>query len=353
MVGKILENKIVIALDCMGGDNAPCCVIEGVDFLEKNVKKDLFFLLYGDEQKINKCLSKYPEVREISKVYHTDVYIRGDDKPSLALRKRDSSIRLAIDAVKSGEAQAAISAGNTGALMGIAKMILKTIPGIDRPALIQLIPNFLGRSTALLDMGANIDCDSTNLFQFAIMGSAFYKAVRDCKNPKIAILNVGSEEMKGNDAVKNASQMLKNSFLKNDFLGYIEGDDIMKGMADVVVTDGFTGNVALKAIEGASKFFASVIRDGFTSSCMSRIGYLFASGGFNRAKKKIDHKQHNGAMLVGLNGIVVKSHGNADKVSFSNAIKNTMNLVKNRINDEIISSIQSSDFEKEENDVED
>lgn len=337
----------------MGGDNAPCCVIEGIDFLEKDIKKDLFFLLYGDERKIEKYLSKYPQVRAISKVCHTDIYITSEDKPSLALRKRDSSIRLAIDAVKSGEAQAAISAGNTGALMGISKMVLKTIPGIDRPALITLIPNFLGRSTALLDMGANIDCDSTNLFQFAIMGSAFYKAVRNCNNPKIAILNVGSEEMKGNDAVKNASQLLKESCLKENFLGYVEGDDIMKGMADVVVTDGFTGNVALKAIEGASKFFSSVMKEGFTSSLLSKIGYLLASGGINKAKKKIDHKQHNGAMLVGLNGIVVKSHGNADKISFASAIRNTLNLIKNRINDEIISSIQSSDFDKEENEIED
>lgn len=348
-----MDTKIIIALDCMGGDNAPACIIEGIDLLEESIKNSTFFLLYGDEREINSCLLKYPEIRKISKICHTDVHIAGEDKPSLALRKRDSSMRMAIDAVKSGEAQAAISAGNTGALMGIAKMVLKTIPGIDRPALTTLIPNFLGRSTALLDMGANIDCDSTNLFQFAIMGSAFYKAARNCNNPKIAILNVGSEEMKGNDAVKNASQMLRESSLRDNFLGYIEGDDIMKGLADVVVTDGFTGNVALKAIEGASKFFASVMKDGFSSNLMSKIGYLLASTSINKAKKKIDHKQHNGAMLVGLNGIVVKSHGNADKISFAHAIRNTINLVKNKINDEIVSSIQLSDFEQEENDIED
>lgn len=348
-----MQNKIVIALDCMGGDNAPACVIEGINFLEDEFKKDLFFLLYGDEKKINKYLSKYPQLKSITEIRHTEVYITGDDKPSLALRKRDSSIRLAVDAVKSGEAKAAISAGNTGALMGISKMVLKTIPGIDRPALIQLLPNFLGGSTALLDMGANIDCDSTNLFQFAIMGSAFYKAVRNCKNPKIALLNVGSEEMKGNDSIKHASLMLKNSFLKDNFLGYIEGDDIMKGLVDVVVSDGFAGNVALKAIEGASKFFASIMKEGFTHSFLSKIGYLLASSGINTAKKKIDNKQYNGAMLVGLNGIVVKSHGNADKISFASAIKNTTNLIKNRINEEIIQSIQDIDFEEyqEENDI--
>lgn len=337
----------------MGGDNAPACVIEGINFLEDEFKKDLFFLLYGDEKKINKYLSKYPQLKSITEIRHTEVYITGEDKPSLALRKRDSSIRLAVDAVKSGEAKAAISAGNTGALMGISKMVLKTIPGIDRPALIQLLPNFLGGSTALLDMGANIDCDSTNLFQFAIMGSAFYKAVRNCKNPKIALLNVGSEEMKGNDSIKHASLMLKNSFLKDNFLGYIEGDDIMKGLVDVVVSDGFAGNVALKAIEGASKFFASIMKEGFTHSFLSKIGYLFASSGINAAKKKIDNKQYNGAMLVGLNGIVVKSHGNADKISFASAIKNTTNLIKNGINEEIIQSIQDIDFEEyqEENNI--
>ena len=348
-----MENKTVIALDCMGGDNAPACVIEGLDFLEKDIKKDLFFLLYGDEAKINRYLFKYPEVRKISKIVHTSVYITGDDKPSLALRKRDSSIRLAVEAVKNGEAEAMISAGNTGALMAISKMVLKTIPGIDRPALIQLIPNFLGSSTALLDMGANIDCDSTNLYQFALMGYSFYKAVNNFKNPKNGILNVGSEEMKGNDAVKNASIMLKESHLSSNYFGYVEGDDIMKGIVEVIVTDGFTGNVALKTMEGASKFFTSIMKEGFSHSIMSKIGYLFARRGINAVKQKIDHKRYNGAMFVGLNGIVVKSHGNADKVSFANAIKNAVNLIKNKINDEIIMSIQASEFDKDDNDIED
>ena len=337
----------------MGGDNAPACVIEGLNFLDEDIKKDLFFLLYGDEAKINRYLFKYPEVKKISRIIHTSVYITGDDKPSLSIRKRDSSIRLAVEAVKNGEASAMISAGNTGALMAISKMVLKTIPGIDRPALIQLIPNFLGGSTALLDMGANIDCDSTNLYQFAMMGYSFYKAVNNFQNPKIGILNVGSEEMKGNDAVKNASLMLKESHLKDNFFGYVEGDDIMKGIVEVIVTDGFTGNVALKTMEGASKFFGSMVKEGFMHSIFSKIGYLLARGGLNKVKKKIDHKRYNGAMLVGLNGIAVKSHGNADKVSFAYAIKNTVNLIKNKINDEIIMSLQASDFEKEENEIKD
>jgi glycerol-3-phosphate acyltransferase PlsX len=331
----------------MGGDNAPDSVLRSLPYLEEEIKKNAYFLLFGDESKIKRYFDKYSELNKISKIIHTDVYISGEDKPSSAIRKKDSSMRLAIEAVKNGTANAIISSGNTGALMSLAKIILKTIPGIDRPALIQLLPNYLGRSTAMLDMGANIDCDSVNLYQFAIMGSSFYKAINNVKNPKIAILNVGSEEMKGNDAVKNASILLKNSAFKDNFLGYVEGDDIMKGMVEVVVTDGFTGNIALKSIEGASKFFANVIKDGFTSTIMSKIGYLFAARSINKAKKRIDNKRYNGAMLIGLNGIVVKSHGNADDVSFANAIKNTINLVKNKINEEIIKNVQI--LESEEN----
>ena len=331
----------------MGGDYAPQSVIEGINYLDSKTKSEVFFLLYGDEFKINKYLSKYPSIKNISRIIHTPTYITNDDKPSLAIRKKDSSLRLAVESVKNNEASAVISAGNTGALLVISKLILKTIPGIDRPALIQLIPNSLGNSTALLDMGANIDCDSTNLYQFAVMGSAFYKAVKNVKNPKIGILNVGSEDMKGNDSVKHASSMLRESFLKDNFMGYVEGDDIVKGFVDVVVTDGFTGNITLKGIEGASKLFASLLKEGFKHSVLSRIGYLLASGGIKSSLKKIDHKQHNGAMLVGLNGITVKSHGNSDKISWSWAIKNTLNLIKNKINEDIINSIQSSDFEKE------
>ena len=339
----MLEKKIVIALDCMGGDYAPKSVIEGINCLEKSILNNVFFLLCGDELKINNYLYKYSDIKKISKIIHTSCYIKNNDKPSFAMRKRDSSIRLAVDCVKKGEADAAISSGNTGALMAISRLVLKTIPGIDRPALIQLIPNSLGRATALLDMGANIDCDSTNLYQFAIMGSAFYKAVCENKNPKIGILNVGSEEIKGNDSIKHTSVMLKESNLKDNYFGYVEGDDILKGIVDVVVTDGFTGNITLKAIEGASKLFANIMKDGFSHSLFSKIGYLLAKGGFNNAKKRIDHKKRNGAMLLGLNGIVVKSHGNSDEISFSYAIKNTINLVKNKINDEIINSINYSD----------
>ena len=339
----LTDNKVTIAIDCMGGDYAPQSVIDGIHCIDSSLKDKIFFLLCGDEKQIKKYLSKYNDIQNISKIIHTDSFIANEEKPSTAIRKRQSSMYIAINCVKNGEADAVISCGNTGALMAISKLVLKTISGIDRPALIQSIPNLLGKTSVLLDMGANISCDSTNLYQFAIMGYIYSRIVSDNKNPKIGILNVGSEEMKGNDSIKHASVMLKESHLHDNFFGYIEGDDILKGIVDVIVTDGFTGNVALKAIEGASKLFGSILKDGFSHSILSKLGYLLARRGFKTAEKKIDHKKRNGAMFLGLNGIVVKSHGNSDKISFSYAIKNTFDLVINKINDNIIESIQSSD----------
>ncbi|GMO62991.1 MAG: phosphate acyltransferase PlsX [Rickettsiales bacterium] len=330
-----MSSQITIALDCMGGDNAPTSVIEGANLSLSQTNEDVFFLLYGDEQKIEKLLFDKPELKEHSKVIHCSNYVKSDTPPHIAVREKDTSMKKAIESLKNGEAGGMISAGNTGAYMALAKIVLKTIDGIERPALIQLLPNFLGTSTALLDMGANLECDSVNLFQFALMGVAFYESINNYTNPKVAILNIGSEDIKGSDSIKNANLMLKESLLKDNFKGYIEGDDMLKGDINVIVTDGFTGNVALKSIEGVSKLFSLMIKDGFRSSIFAIIGYLFARNGINKAKKRMDHKRYNGAMLVGVNGIVVKSHGNADGLSYSFAILNTINLVKNRINDKI------------------
>ncbi|MDR0423530.1 MAG: phosphate acyltransferase PlsX [Rickettsiales bacterium] len=333
-----MEKKITIAVDCMGGDNAPSAVIGGIDLLLKR-NSGIFFLLYGDKNKIESCLARKPRVRQFSKVVHTDIFVDANEKPHIAVRQKDTSVRLAIESVKNGEADAVISAGNTGAYMAVAKLILKTIVGIDRPALIQLMPS-LGAPVAFLDMGANLECNSTNLYQFAFMGSAFYRAVNDIENPSVAILNIGSEEMKGSDVVKNTSILLRESVLKNSYKGYIESNNVLNGTVNVVVTDGWTGNIALKAIEGASKTFMSIIKSGFKSGFFPIIGYILASRGIKKAKEKVSHKRYNGAMLVGVNGIVVKSHGNADEESFSYAIKNTINLIKNKVNDNIISYIQ-------------
>ena len=339
-------DKITIALDCMGGDKAPVSVIEGASIISREYDSQVFFLLYGDERKINKILLKHPELLRNSKVCHTEDFIAGDEKPTIALRTgKNSSMKLAIDAVKAKEADACISAGNTGALMVMSKLVLRPLSSIDRPALIQLMPNMLGGATAMLDMGANIECDSINLCQFALMGRAFVKAILGIKEPKIGILNVGSEEMKGNDSIKNASITLKSSILKDDYYGFIEGNDILKGIVDVVVTDGFTGNVALKSIEGASKLFMSILKDGFTHSFFSKAGYLLAKNGLQVAKSKMDSRAYNGALLIGLNGISVKSHGNADAYAFSMAIKNTISLVKGKIIKEICEYMKETNFD--------
>ena len=337
-----MSKKINIALDCMGGDSAPDIVIEGANIISTS-NSNIHFLLYGNQELLTPILEKCPTLKSNSTIFHTDQVISADEKPSTAIRRgSNSSMRLAIDAVKSGKADAIISAGNTGALMAIAKIILKSLPSIDRPAIITFMPNQKQTSTVMLDMGANVDCNSEVLFQFAIMGHAFARAVLKIEKPSIGILNVGSEDLKGSDAVRSASALLKESDLADSFYGYVEGDDIAKGTVDVVVTDGFCGNITLKAIEGTVKMVAASLKDGFNSSFLAKIGYLLASFSLSSALKRLDPRNYNGAMLVGLNGIVVKSHGSADKISFANAINVTLSLVEGEINNKIIQEIRST-----------
>lgn len=328
----------------MGGDNAPQIVIEGAEIIS-SLKPDVHFLLYGDRQKIEPILENCFALKRNSTLIHTDVAISADEKPSLALRKgANSSMRLAIDAVKEKKADAVISAGNTGALMAIAKIVLRPLPAIDRPAIVTFMPNQKKTATVMLDMGANIECDSDVLFQFAIMGHAFAKAVLKIENPTIGLLNVGSEDLKGRDSVRTAAMLLKESDLADSFYGYVEGDDIAKGTVDVVVTDGFCGNITLKAIEGTAKMVTNVLKEAFRGSILAKIGYLLASVSLGSSLKRLDPRNYNGAMLVGLNGIVVKSHGSADKVSFANAIRVSISLVEDKINEEIIEEIQICGF---------
>ena len=331
--------KYTIALDCMGGDKAPQIVIEGADIIaSKNF--DVHFRLYGNAKKVLPIINHCRYLKGRFDLIDTDQVVSADEKPSNALRKlTKSSMRLAIDSVKDGESHAVVSAGNTGALMAISKVILRPLPSIERPAIVTSIPNKKSKATVFLDMGANIECDSKVLFQFAVMGNAFARFALKIENPKIGVLNVGSEDLKGHEHVKNVALILKNSQLKDNFYGYVEGDDIAKGTVDVVVTDGFTGNVTLKAIEGTVKFISSVIKDGFTSSIWSKIGYVLSSNSLSNATKKIDPRMHNGAMLVGLNGVVVKSHGSTDAIGFANAIKVTISLLENKINEKIIEEI--------------
>ncbi|MDA7705440.1 phosphate acyltransferase PlsX [Rickettsiales bacterium] len=337
------KNKI-ISLDAMGGDHAPDSVINGADIIASS-RSDIEFLIYGDEVKITPILDKCKSLKKKSKLIHTDSYISADEKPSVALRKGGkSSMRLAINSVKSEESDAIVSAGNTGALMAISKVILRALPDIDRPAIVTSIPNIKGKNTIMLDMGANVDCSSEILYQFAVMGYVFAKAAYKVKNPKIGILNVGSEDLKGSDMVRSAATLLKESDISEHFHGYVEGDDITRGIVDVVVTDGFTGNISLKSIEGAAKLISNTLKKGFKSSILAQIGYLLASRSLKKVLKDIDPNTYNGAMLIGLNGIVVKSHGSADARSFANAINVAISLIEDKINERIVQEIESSSY---------
>ncbi len=325
----------------MGGDRAPQIVVEGADIIA-STNPHVHFLMFGDEKRIMQIISHCRNLTNRYQIIHTDEAISSDEKPSVALRRgTKSSMRLAIDSVKNGESDVVVSAGNTGALMAMAKVVLRPLPSIDRPAIVTSIPNKKKKATVMLDMGANVECGADVLHQFAAMGHAFARVVLKIDNPTIGLLNVGSEEAKGNDAVKNAANLIKeNIHLKDSFYGYVEGDDITKGTVDVVVTDGFTGNITLKAIEGSVKLVAGLIKEGFTNSFWSKLGYLFAGPAITRVTKVVDPRMHNGAMLVGLNGVVVKSHGSTDRVGFANAIKVSISLVENKINERITEEVK-------------
>ena len=328
-----------LALDAMGGDNAPYSVIAGASlYLKKN--PNVSFLLFGDKDIIMPIMKKYPNLKDSSNIIDTKDAISAEEKPSVALRKgKNSSMRLAIEAVQNGKADAIVSAGNTGALMVMSKLVFRSLEGIDRPAIASLLPTEKG-SSVLLDMGANSACDAENLVQFAVMGDAFSKAALNNDSPTIGLLNIGSEELKGHETVRVAHQTISEEYTHLNYYGYVEGDDIMKGTVDVVVTDGFTGNVALKTIEGTAKMLVKLFKQGFKSSFASKIGLLLSALSLKKTCKKIDPRNHNGAMFLGLNGICIKSHGNADKIGFANAIKVAVNLIENKINQKIIEELR-------------
>ncbi len=346
-----MTNKITIALDCMGADKGPQIIIEAADMVAAK-NPNVSFLLYGDTDKINTIIQNCLNLKERYFLFHTSEFISADEKPSIALRKgTNSSMRLAINSVKSKDSDAVVSAGNTGALMAMSKIVLRSLPSIDRPAIITSVPNQKKRCTVFLDMGANVECDSDVLYQFAVMGHAFAKVVLNIANPSIGLLNVGSEDLKGRDSVRAAALLIKDSDLADCFYGYVEGDDILKGTVDVVVTDGFCGNITLKAIEGTSKLISGLIKEGFLASFWSKFGYLLAGPSITRVTKAVDPRLNNGAMLVGLNGVVVKSHGGTDKIGFANAINVAISLVKNKINDKITAEVKNSNFNGEINEV--
>ena len=318
----------------MGGDGAPNVVVAGVN-LVLDRQPDLKFLLFGDEERLTPLVERFPRVKAACQIRHAADVISNEVKVAKALRGgRNSSMRLAIDAVRSGEAAGIVSAGNTGALMATAKMVLKMLPGIHRPAIATYFPTQRGMSV-MLDLGANVECDAENLIQFAVMGTVFSRNVLGLATPTVGLLNVGVEGFKGNEAVREASATLQESPLLLKFHGFVEGDDIGAGMVDVVVTDGFTGNIALKTTEGVAKMFAFYLRRAMTGTLRARIGALLAKAALQAFRAHLDPRRYNGAMFVGLNGICVKSHGGTDAFGFSHAIAVAADLVRHGFNDKI------------------
>jgi len=314
-----VSREITIAVDAMGGDQAPDMVLKGADMaLQRH--PDLNFLMFGQEDAIRPLLAKLPKLAQAVSFQHTSEVVLGDAKPSLALRAgRQSSMRMAIDAVADERADGIVSAGNTGALMAMSKFVLKTLPGIDRPAIASFFPTQRGESV-MLDLGANVECDAENLVQFALLGNAFARTVLGLVEPTVGLLNVGSEEVKGNDAVRAASLRLRSTWSPIRFYGFVEGDDIAAGTVDVVVTDGFTGNIAVKTAEGTAKLFSEFLASAFHYSLLAQVGYLFARGALRKLRVRIDPRRYNGAVFLGLGGIAVKSHGSTDALGFANAI---------------------------------
>jgi len=335
-----MEKQTVISIDAMGGDFAPRSVIEGVALAAKK-HKDLFFFLFGNEDIIAPIVQEVGLDKSRYKIHHTTAVIKGTDKPSLAIRTgRDSSMWQAIMAVRNGYAKAVISAGNTGALMAMSKICLGMIPGIDRPAIAAILPSQTG-PIVCLDLGANAECDAQNLVEFAIMGDVLYKVLFGEEDPLIGLLNIGSEETKGREEIRTAATQLKESAHHLNFKGFVEGNDIALGNAQVFVSDGFSGNIALKTLEGTAKFIASSLKQEIKKSLLGMLGFGIAMGALKRFKKKADPRQYNGAMLVGLKGISVKSHGGADAFSFSCAIDAAARMAKNDLCEKIQTEMAS------------
>jgi len=327
-----------IAIDAMGGDHgASVTVAAAVSFLRAHA--DVRLLLVGQRAEIDPLLAAAGAVRDRTEIVHTDEVVAMDDPPAMALRgKRSSSMRIAVNLVKDGRADACVSAGNTGALMAISRFVLKTLDGIDRPAIATVLPNIRGGVTTMLDLGANVDCSAEHLLEFAILGAALVAALQEKERPSIGLLNVGEEAIKGNDVVKRAGELLRASAL--NFHGNVEGDDIYKGTTDVVVCDGFVGNVALKTSEGLAQMLATMVREEFTRSALAKAAAVVAYPVLKRFRRRVDHRQYNGASLLGLRGVVIKSHGSADAVAFSHAIGVAYEAVRHRLLERTVTAMQ-------------
>lgn len=324
-----MTGKMTIALDAMGGDAGPDMVLPGAELASVR-HPDLRFLLFGDGPRLESILAKHPRLKGRSEVRHCEIAVAMDDKPSQALRRGrgKSSMWLAIDSVRSGEAQGVVSAGNTGALMAMARFVLKTIPGIERPAIAAIWPTLRGESV-VLDVGATIGADARQLVEFALMGEAMARSLLGLDRPTVGLLNIGVEEVKGLEEVKEAGRILRDLGLPLEYKGFIEGDDIGKGTVDVVVTEGFTGNIALKTAEGTAKQLSTYLKLALTRTLLSRLGALLATGAFATLRERMDPRKHNGGVFLGLNGIVVKSHGGTDALGFATAVDVAIEMIRN------------------------
>lgn len=332
-------SPMTISLDAMGGDHGPCVIVPAA-LRAHDRYAQLSLILVGDESILKEYLDKAgrsPSARLT--IHHASEQVEMDELPSHALRgKKDSSMRVAINLVKDGVADAVVSAGNTGALMATARFVLKMLPGIDRPAICSILPTTTG-FTHMLDLGANVDTSADNLLEFAVMGSVLVNAVSGIDKPTIGLLNIGAEEIKGNERVKEAARLLGESDL--NYIGFVEGDDIYTGKSDVVVCDGFVGNVALKSSEGVAKLFGYKLKEAFTKNIFCKLVALLAMPVLKDFKRSIDPRHYNGASLLGLRGIVVKSHGGADALAFENAIKEAMLEVTNKVPERIHSRLEA------------
>ena len=318
---------VTVAIDCMGGDHGPHVTVPAaLSFIAARTGVDVVLVGLKDAIDAELRARKAAESPRL-RVHHASEVVLMDEAPASALRrKKDSSMRVAIDLVKRGEAQACISAGNTGALMSTARFVLSTLPGIDRPAIISALPTMRG-STHVLDLGANVDCTAEHLLQFAVMGSTLVSAIEQRERPTVGLLNIGEETIKGNEVVKQAAELLRASDL--NFIGNVEGNGIYLGAADVIVCDGFVGNVMLKTSEGMAVMMRSFLRDEFTRNPLTKLSALVASPALNAFRRRVDYRRYNGATLVGLRGVVVKSHGSADAVGFEHAIARAADEVSN------------------------
>ena len=348
-----MSDTLIISVDAMGGDHAPMAVIEGVASVARK-DPSVFFFLYGDENKILPLTKQFGLASDRFKIHHTTSVVKADDKPSVAIRSgRESSMWKAIYSVRTGESAAVVSAGNTGAFMAMSKICLGTIAGLDRPALAAVMPTSIPKNdVVMLDLGANAECDATNLVEFAIMGSLFYSILYQVEKPRVGLLNIGSEETKGREEIREASSVLKEHGENMDYIGFVEGFDIGAGRAQVVVADGFSGNVALKSIEGTAKMIKRILAQSIKSSWLSWLAIPFLLPALMRVKKRVDPRLYNGALFLGLNGISVKSHGGADAFSYARAVETAIRLAENDLCAKIKTELENAIFAPQETELE-